>query len=184
MGTAYPAVSPTARRSTDSDPSALTWRWEGQRDDSELTAYFYEAPPRFSTAPVDTVVSVVAAAPHMATLREAIATFGEPGHVLSVAHKDPQSDQVMYSLAVVYVDRGLMLVLNANQGDGRADLAPDMPIGKAVVFASTLDGFDAGVSAFAPVRQPSVLLVPWQGFQPFAIYCRSSQPDAQAERCL
>jgi hypothetical protein len=41
MRDAYPVVNPTARRSNDSDPSALSWRWEGQRDDCELTAYFY-----------------------------------------------------------------------------------------------------------------------------------------------
>ena len=183
MRAAYPAVNPMARRSTDSNPSALSWRWAGQRDDSELTAYFYEVPPRFTVAPVDTVVSVVAAVPQMATVSEAITVFGDPSDVLAVAHKDPQDDALVYLLAVVYVDRGLMLVLNANQGDGQADLTPEMLIGKVAVFTPTQEGFDAGISAFYPVRQPSALLVPWQGFQPFAAYCRSSQPDAQAERC-
>lgn len=183
MGAAYPAVTPTARRITESAPSALSWRWEGLRTASELTAYFYEVPPQFSVAPVDTVISVVAAVPQMAALHEATAVFGEPSHVLAVAHKDPQDNKVVYLLAVVYRDRGLMLVLNANQGDAQADLTPEMLIGKVAFFAPTLEGFDAGVSAFYPVRQPSALLVPWQGFQPFAAYCRSSQPDTQAERC-
>jgi hypothetical protein len=66
---------------------------------------------------------------------------------------------------------------------GGQQIAGHGKLGKVAFFAPTLEGFDAGVSAFYPVRQPSALLVPWQGFQPFAAYCRSSQPDAQAERC-
>jgi hypothetical protein len=183
MRAAYPAVEQVETHSNDSNPSLKSWRWNEQRPAGSIGAYFYEVPPRFNTAPVDTIVSLLVVSPNMAALSEAIAAFGEPSHVMAVAHKHAQSD-VFYYLSVVYFDRGLMLTFDTgSRRNRRVGIAPELIVREVVFFSPTLDGFDAGVSAFYPLRHPSALLVPWQGFQPFAAYCRSSQPDAQSERC-
>jgi hypothetical protein len=180
MSASFPAAEFDKVRSSSSEPSFMTWFWTGQN--RAVTAFFYERPPRFNNAPVDTITNLHISAPDLPVFSEVIAAFGEPSHVLALANDYDQLG-VRYFLSVVYIDRGILLWFDTNKGLERPQLAPDLAVYQATFFPASLETFDASLDNLFPVRNVSALLVPWQGFQPFAAYCRDTRPDAERKGC-
>jgi hypothetical protein len=177
----YPPVEPETLHSTNSDPRHISWLWVPLDKTAGVNAYYYEQPPRLSVAPVNTIISMIASGPDMVRLDEVIAAYGDPSHVLAVAH-DYGELGLRYYLSVVYLERGFMMSFYTD-GRQKITLAPDLTAAELDFFVPTVEGFDAGVSAFYPVRNPSALLVPWEGFKEFAVYCRESRADSNLKGC-
>jgi hypothetical protein len=122
------------------------------------------------------VSQLIAVFPTTFHLREIIAAYGEPSHIIpSVAiFQDPHSPQAAktYNLVVVYLSRGFYLTIGKPQ-IAKPAIAPDLELhGRVTFFVPTTAGLD---TVAPPGWWDSTDLVPWQGFHDFDWYCQQAQ---------
>jgi hypothetical protein len=144
------------------DQSEIDWQWGTSTFGGRA---FYNAQ---ISPPIIQVLQVNY--PDTFLLQELIASYGAPSHIIATMQVggfpgESPASAVDYSIWVVYLDKGLLLGADRHQG---GDIRPDLALSTPTFFIPDRAQFTTFFD-----QTHSVVLVPWQGYQDFAYYCRA-----------
>jgi hypothetical protein len=96
-------------------------------------------------------------------LKDVIQAYGQPTHIaVRAGYEEPGS--VASSIQIVYASQGFWIDTVSPR-----DIGPDLWLNSVSLFSPGIDNF---AQLFPEYKDNPTLLVPWQGYQNFAFYCR------------
>lgn len=128
--------------------------------------------------PNHTIIAISAGFTDDILLREIIAVYGMPTHVIATGKAVRFDDGTIhpeYFFALVYLEKGFLVATNITSTNTM--LNEDLHMTGLTFFVPTLSTLKGTISE---VRDYPQTFQPWQGFQPFHFYCR---PTDQSLAC-
>lgn len=116
----------------------------------------------------------VALPPGDIPLKDIIAAYGAPSHVVAIARLEGTDNRPFYSLDLIYLNDGFMVATEVHSA--QFQLSEDMPMVGLTFF---LPGLRQLYDIYPWMRDYPDAIQPWQGFKSFRFYCRSTfEPHA------
>lgn len=101
-------------------------------------------------------------------LRDVMATYGDPSHIVAIAQQPPDATTYSYDLWFIFLPQGLAL---RNGRPQKPDLGENMLIYQVIFFVPTLEGLEASIWI---TKEHPDWVIPWEGFKGFDYYCRDA----------
>jgi hypothetical protein len=155
---------------------SLVWKWMGsERGGGSLNFPQHVESPRVA-------MMTIMFPDKTYRLSDIIAVYGEPSHVVPsfVDTDTPHFGRtIWYDLRLIYLTDGFYLETEQDLS-APPHISSIMELaGRVTFFPSNTTGLDSALRNCQCTSWNSTDLIPWQGFQDFATYCKQARPPAE-----